>query len=151
MTGYKKIFVDTAPFIYYLEQNPTFFENAKDFFMTCHHKNIPIVTSVITIEEYLVYPYVSNDKKLVDNFNQFLKTLEVELVVIERPTAEKAAMLRAEFNGIKGMDALQLASAILCGCDLFLTNDRQLKKVQEIKGVLIEEWDNKKGDFFCES
>jgi predicted nucleic acid-binding protein len=151
MTDCKKIFVDTAPFIYYLERNPTFFESAKDFFMTCHHKNIPIVTSVITIEEYLVYPYMSNDKKLVDNFSQFLKTLEVELIVIERRIAEKAAMLRAEFNGIKGMDSLQLASAILCGCDLFLTNDKQLKQVQEIKSVLIEEWDYSNGNFLCES
>ena len=38
------------------------------------------------------------------------------------------------------MDALQLASAITNNCDLFLTNDRQLRQIEEIKCVMLEEW-----------
>ncbi len=33
MTECKRVFIDTAPFIYYLEQNPQYFEKAKDFFL----------------------------------------------------------------------------------------------------------------------
>lgn len=37
------------------------------------------------------------------------------------------------------MDALQLASAIQNNCDVFLTNDKQLKQVQEISVLLVDE------------
>ncbi len=37
------------------------------------------------------------------------------------------------------MDALQLATACLTGCDLFLTNDKQLKQFKEMKCVMVDE------------
>lgn len=37
------------------------------------------------------------------------------------------------------MDALQLAVACLSGCDLFLSNDKQLKQFHEIPCVMIDE------------
>ncbi len=37
------------------------------------------------------------------------------------------------------MDALQLAAASLAGCDLFLTNDKQLKQFGEIKCITVGE------------
>ncbi len=39
------------------------------------------------------------------------------------------------------MDALQLATACLSGCDLFLTNDKQLKQLKEINCITVEELD----------
>ncbi|MCM1499831.1 MAG: PIN domain-containing protein [Clostridium sp.] len=53
--------------------------------------------------------------------------------------AEKAARIRSEYIGFKGMDALQLATACLYGCDCFLTNDKQLKQFNEIKCVTVDE------------
>ena len=49
-------------------------------------------------------------------------------------------MIRAEYGYFKAMDALQLASACIHGCDLFLTNDKQLKQFKEIPCVTVEEW-----------
>ncbi len=37
------------------------------------------------------------------------------------------------------MDALQLATACIMGCDLFLTNDKQLRQFKEIKCVTVGE------------
>lgn len=37
------------------------------------------------------------------------------------------------------MDAIQLAVACLEGCDLFLTNDKQLRQFKEIKCITVEE------------
>ena len=39
------------------------------------------------------------------------------------------------------MDALQLATACITGCDLFLTNDKQLRQFEEIRCITVEEWD----------
>ena len=45
MTDFKRVFVDTAPIIYYLENSPLYSEVIKRFFTTCIEKNIQVVTS----------------------------------------------------------------------------------------------------------
>ena len=47
----------------------------------------------------------------------------------------------AEYKGFKAMAALQLAVACLSKCDLFLTNDKQLRQFREIKCIIVEELD----------
>ena len=44
-----------------------------------------------------------------------------------------------EYKLFKAMDALQLASASLSDCDLFLTNDRQLRRFKEVKCITVDE------------
>lgn len=65
--------------------------------------------------------------------------MEINIKSIDREIAEKAAKIRAEYKFFKTMDALHLATACLSGCDLVLTNDKQLKQFQEIKCVTVEE------------
>jgi len=50
----------------------------------------------------------------------------------------KAAELRAHHNLLLD-DAFQLATCLASGCDGFLTNDRDLKKVEEVNILLLEE------------
>lgn len=38
----------------------------------CIKNDIQVVTSAITIEEYLVYPYSSGNMEFADNFKRFL-------------------------------------------------------------------------------
>ena len=40
---------------------------------------------------------------------------------------------------IKAMDALQVSACEIEECDLFLTNDNQLKKIREINCKLVSE------------
>ena len=65
--------------------------------------------------------------------------MEINIKSIDREIAEKAAKIRAEYKFFKTMDALQLATACLSGCDLVLTNDKQLKQFKEIKCLMVEE------------
>lgn len=69
----------------------------------------------------------------------FIEGMDIELRSIDKEIAGKAARIRAEFKFFKTMDALQLATACLSGCDLFLTNDKQLKQFKEIKCITVEE------------
>ena len=60
MTGYKRAFIDTAPFIYLIEKNednPQYFNKIKKFFDDGYNNDVDFVSSVITAEEYLVFPY----------------------------------------------------------------------------------------------
>lgn len=74
-------------------------------------------------------------------FYRLVATIDLEIVEINQEIARKAAQIRAEYKGFKAMDALQLAVACLSGCDLFLTNDKQLKQFKEIKCIIVEELD----------
>ena len=43
MIGYKKVFIDTAPFIYYIEKNednPQYFEKMKSFFAESYDRDV---------------------------------------------------------------------------------------------------------------
>lgn len=144
MTDYKKVFVDTAPFIYFIEKdvnNPQYFEKVKNFFMGGYESNKEFVTSVITMEEYFVFPYRNNNHSYIDMFNRLVATTNMEITEISQEIAKKAAQIRAEYKGFKAMDALQLAVACYEGCDLFLTNDKQLRQFKDIKCITVDELD----------
>lgn len=142
MIDFKKVFVDTAPFIYFIEKdsnNPQYHEKVKMFFKDGYDNDKKFVSSVITMEEYFVYPYRNKEYSFIDMFDRLVKTTNMEIIEISREIAKKAAQIRAEYKGYKAMDALQLSVACLSGCDLFLTNDKQLKQFKEIKCITVEE------------
>lgn len=83
----------------------------------------------------------NKEYSFIDMFNRLVATTDMEIVEISREIAKKAAQIRAEYKGIKAMDALQLAAACLSKCDLFLTNDKQLRRFKEIKCITVDELD----------
>ena len=142
MTDFKKVFIDTAPFIYFIESddnNLQYHEKVKDFFRYGYDNDKEFVTSVITMEEYFVFPYRNREYSFIDMFNRLVVTTNMEIVEIDQEIAKKAAQIRAEHKGFKAMDALQLAVDCLSKCDLFLTNDKQLRQFKEIICVTVEE------------
>ena len=142
MTDYKKVFIDTAPFIYFIEKdenNPQYYDKVKKFFYDCYNNDVELVSSAITIEEYLVFPYKICAQEYVELFEKLIMALAVEIVVIDERIAQKAAHIRAEYQGFKAMDALQLAAAVAAGCDLFLTNDKQSRRFDKMKCITVDE------------
>lgn len=145
MTEYKRVFIDTAPFIYLIEKNednPQFYNKVKKFFDDGYNNDVDFVSSVITMEEYLVFPYRIQSQEYIDIFEKLIKALELEMVVIDERIAKKAAQIRAEYQSFKAMDALQLAVASLADCNLFLTNDKQLRQFKELKCITVDELDS---------
>ena len=98
------------------------------------------MTSSITCTEYLVYPYRTKNLKAEKSFWKFLDECQIDICNIDITTAIKAAEIRAEYPHFKTPDALQLAAASINDCDLFLTNDKQLKNFKEITCSTVEEW-----------
>ena len=71
--------------------------------------------------------------------DRLVETTNMEIVEVNQEIAKKAAQIRAEYKGFKAMDAIQLAVACLTKCDLFLTNDKQLRQFKEIKCITVDE------------
>ena len=139
MTEFKRVFIDTAPIIYYLENSSLYMDVIKKFFTKCIEENIQIVTSSITVEEYLVLPYSSGKMEFADNFKRFFQYMNIEVVDIDSNIAEKGAKIRGQYKNFKAMDALQIASAIVSGCDMFFTNDKQLRQEKELPCMTMED------------
>ena len=143
MTDSKKIFLDTSPLIYYLQKNELYYPSMVLFWD--NYVEYDYVTSSITITEYLTYPYRYNDLRMINEFYSFIYGMDIQTKAIGEKIADKAAQIRAGYKFFKTMDALQLATACITGCELFLTNDKQLKQFREIRCITLDDLGKVKG------
>lgn len=139
MTDFKRVYVDTSPFIYYLENSALYRDRIKRFFEMCLENSIEIVTSTITIEEYLVFPFASGRMELADNFKRFIAYMNIQVIEIDCEIAEQAAKIRGKFRHFKAMDSLQIAAAKVSKCDMFFTNDKQLRQEKELPCMTMDD------------
>jgi predicted nucleic acid-binding protein len=88
-------------------------------------------------------PFRFGQSELVAAFRDTITTGENTLFIsIDDAIAEKAGDLRARY-GLSLTDTFQIAAALASGCDLFLTNDRDLKQVTEIEVLVLDDLDTR--------
>ncbi|RLF47094.1 MAG: PIN domain nuclease [Thermoplasmata archaeon] len=135
----KLIGLDTAPIIYFVEENEKYIGILTQFFNHLAKGAFNAVTSSLTVLEILVWPYSKRHYSLAEKYKEILvgsKHLVVMPVSID--ISVEAAKLRAKYK-IRTPDAIQIATAIHCGADMFLTNDLKLKKVKDIDIVVLDD------------
>jgi predicted nucleic acid-binding protein len=138
------IFLDTAPIIYYIEANPLFGILSKSVIDKLQRNTLKGFTSAITLTEVLVKPVETGRDDLVDKFITFLTNgKNLTLLEISVRIGEVAGRLRGKYPSIKALDALQISAAIDIKADAFLTNDKRLEKVSEIKVIVMKDYINK--------
>jgi predicted nucleic acid-binding protein len=134
----KVIGLDTAPLIYYIEENPAFLPLVDPFFDAMIRGDFEVVTSTMTITEVLVHPIKHGDTALMTMFRDILHNARhLHIVPFTADIAEIAARLRADHN-IRTPDAIQMATAVATKADFFLTNDTALPVLPR-PGVLVLE------------
>ena len=140
------IFLDTAPVIYFIEAHPQFGPLAKEAVYAFQSGSLCAFSSVITLTEVLSKPSETGNEVLAKKFAEFLKHgRNLTLLDITSSIAERAGRLRGRYTDIKAIDALQISSAIEAGADAFLTNDKKLKKVEEIKVMVLKDYLQEQG------
>lgn len=131
--------VDTAPFIYLIEENSTYLEMVCSFFSAMDRGEFRAVTSTITLLEVLIYPLRRHDVALAQQYREILLCAEgLTTVPLFPEIAEEGARLRAQYN-ITTPDAVQMATAIYEGASFFLTNDAGLPSLPMLKVLVLEE------------
>lgn len=135
MTATEKVFFDTAQFIYLVENHPDHYTRVERFFIKAEESNWALGTSVLSIAEFGVKPEKGGKQDLMADFNHLLIDFHFQVMDINTDIARRSYQLRAKYDFLKAMDALQLATAIVMECTRFFTNDKKLKKVVELEEV----------------
>ena len=135
----ERIFLDTAPVIYFVEKNPEYLEKVRIVFDRLDDGTLSGAASPVTLSECLVLPIRLGKPEVVQAFIQLLgNSNNMLFVAIEEQVASRAADLRARYN-LTLTDAFQVAAALVAGCDAFLTNDDAIKRVTELNVIVIDE------------
>jgi predicted nucleic acid-binding protein len=141
LTNVRRLGVEAAPFIYFAERRSGYVAKMRAVFQRVTDGEVAVVASTITLTETLAKPLREKADDLVAAYRAMLgETPGVLLQPVDSATADRAAGLRARYN-LKTPDALHVATAIEAGCDAFLTNDRDLRRVTEIRVLVLDDLD----------
>jgi len=133
--------LDTAIFIYYIEENPSFLPLVAPIFEEVAEGRREVVTSSLTLLEVLVVPYRAGNLALAERYEASLsRSRGLRLVDIGRDELRTAAQLRALHPSLRTPDALQLAAALSAGCRSFVTNDRDLPPVPGLRILRLRDY-----------
>ena len=122
-----RIFLDTNFFIYLIESTGERAARTRYLLNAFSARRDEILTSVMTLGELLVLPMRHADHALVQRYKKILHSPGISVLPFLEDAAEVFASIRRD-KCIKPPDAIQLATAAVVGCDLFLTNDERLTK-----------------------
>jgi predicted nucleic acid-binding protein len=130
--------LDTAPLIYFIEENPSHISKLQPFFEAAERGEFRLVTSVVTLIEVLVQPLRSGRADVADEYRDILlRSTSLTTVPLTKEIADEAARLRA-FNNLRTPDAIHLGTAIQSGASWFLTNDAGLPKLPGLSMLLVD-------------
>lgn len=132
MPEHKRVFLDTAPVIYYVQRNEIFCKPTEKILSDFNDAEAEFVSSTVMMSEACVYPFRLERFDWHENLEKLIKLLHVEILPVDEVIALRAAQIRAKHKSFQAMDSIQLAAAIVSDCDTFLTNDKRLKQFTEI-------------------
>lgn len=135
----KRLFLDTAPIIYFVEKHPVYVDRCRTIFKRIDAGDIAGISSMITLTEVLPVPLRESDSQTEKAYRDILlNSRNFSLIIVDNSVAERAAKLRARYR-LRTPDAIQIASALISGCDTFLTNDRGLIRVADLKVLTVSD------------
>ena len=135
----KIIGLDTMIFIYHFEENQIYSPLTFSIFESLEKGNFNAITSILTLLEILVKPKRESNLILTERYKILLETFpNLQVKALDENIADVASSLRANYN-INTPDAIQVATSLEAQADIFITNDTSLKKITEIKVLLLSE------------
>ncbi len=139
LRGVRQLAFDTSALIYFIERHPTYFDRMLFIMRYVDEGLIAGLSSTIALTEVLVQPLRAGDQGLIARYEAVLtKSASFRLEPLTAATARRAAELRAQYN-LKTPDALHVATALEARCDAFLTNDRGIQRVTELRVLVLDD------------
>jgi len=139
LEGATKIFLDSAPLIYFVEENSDYCPLIEPIIEAIDSGTKLGLCSYVTLLEVLVKPLELRRHDLAERYRDLLLGSEnMRVLPVERTVTEEAARLRAE-RKVGTPDAILLATARLAGADAFVTNDTRLPEIPGMTIVCLQD------------
>ena len=133
----QRIYLDANIYIYAFELIEGFQESVTHLFQQIDSDNLEVFASDLILTEILPKPIRDERKDIAEKYLQYLQqSPSIHLVRVCQDVVETSVRLRAKYN-LRSMDTLHLATAIVHQCENFITNDRKLQKISEIRVHLL--------------
>ncbi len=142
LQGVTRLFLDSAPVIYYIEEDTRYFALIDAIFDLISDGSIMGVTSPVTLAECLLRPYRLGQTQLQQGFIELITDNDkLEFVpLVDEDIAIQAAQIRGRYN-LQLPDAFQIAVALAAGCEALLTNDATFRRVTELRVLVLDDFD----------
>jgi predicted nucleic acid-binding protein len=125
------IFLDSNIVIYAIETTHSFHARARTHLGALRAAGHTFAVSDLVRLGRRVRPIRNGDSVLLAEFDAFFAAIEVQVLSLTSAVCDRATLVRAALN-FKTPDSLQLAAAIVHGCDRFLTADARLNACTDI-------------------
>lgn len=128
-------------FIYQFTAHPTYSPLTDCIFEKLEQNKLSATTSTISIIESLVLPERKHQSELVREYqNVFRLVPNLKVLSVDFHLSALTAKLRGIYPQLRIPDAIQVGAAILDEASIFITNDKQLTKVSQIKVKLLDDY-----------
>jgi predicted nucleic acid-binding protein len=140
LAAHKRVGLDTSTFIYHVEAVAGYALPAGSVLRQMADGAFRGFTSVVTLMEIAVRPMQLGRPDIAATYEVFVEQLpNLTIVDIDRTVARQAAELRAKYR-LHAADALQVAACLGLEATAFATNDKGLRRVQELDVLVLDEF-----------
>ena len=134
-----RTYLDANLYIYAFECIETHRKPMAELLAAIDRQQATVIASELLFTEILPRPVREGRHELVERYlDLFRGTSPIRLVPVDRSAILRSVHLRAEF-GLRSMDALHLATALVHDCESFVTNDRRLARVDRVRVIVLDD------------
>ena len=136
----QQVYVDTNIIIYLIEGLSEYEKPLGEIRELLETSQLHPITSELSLAECLVQPFKTNATEAVSLYRTFLEDSGCfDLLQIHKEVLVQAAYITAETK-MKLPDAIHVATAITTNCNLFLTNDKNIRTPRNMEIVLLSDY-----------
>lgn len=125
--------------IYWIEAYPAYIAKMDHIIGLIETTQLQVFTSLITLTEVMVRPLRLGNVDLAQEYYDILDMhRQFTVLSITHEVAISAAAIRARYH-LRTPDALHAASALLQRCDVFLTNDSDFRRLEDLEVLILDD------------
>lgn len=133
------VYLDSCILIYMVEGYTPLQHALRQLWDGIKAEAIRASTSKLSILETLVLPKRREDEDLLDRYEALYSSSRMTFVPISDSILRRGAQLRAGHPPLRTPDAIHLATALGHGCHSFLTHDKRMTPVGDLRMVNLAE------------
>ncbi len=133
------IYLDASGLIYSVERVEPYRALLEPMWERAQDGSLTIVSSFVLVIEALVKPLQDGNTEIELQYRELFASNAVRLLDAPYQVFEDAARIRAE-TGLKTPDALHAATALRANCSLFITNDTDFRRVEDLPIAVLDDF-----------